>query len=517
MRTWLVYAAPMVVLAACTDLPNEPTGPHAPRAGALAKGGAQGPTGKTSLDLIEDDVTAGVLDKQNANIYRQAALSDPSRLPSKYRSSSKGKDATYSLVQMAKDWGTLSNATKEAILDLRATGMGDLDQSLETAHFVLHYTNGGNHAVPSLDANRNNVPDFIDVAAASAEATWQREVVQLNYPPPIGMPAQKFHLYFRDISSYYGATYPTNVVQQASAPVPLGTASGYIVIENDFSEGFPPNDEDVTGNETVRSGALRVTIAHEFMHAIQFAINVYQSGWLMESHATWAEDAVYDGVNDWHWYINSFLATPDLPLFSRYLYGAAFFQNWLSENYGVDVTRRIWLAAKTSTMRDAIRNTAFGGTWEPLKTFAVAEYNLDISDFTSDGPTVIPLPTRLPIRATHSTYPVSVSVDPSTNKVDNLAPWAFGGSNYIEFVPSRTGTLTLSFNGADSFAWRAMAVAYPKNGGAATTFAISLNSASAGSIAISNFGTRWSKVVLVPSIVGAEGAAVPYSYGGVMN
>ena len=148
MRTWLVYAVPVVVLAACTDLPNEPTAPGAPPAASTAKGAAQAPAGKTSLELIEDDVSAGALDRQNANIYREAALSNPSKLPSKYRSSAKGKDATYSLVQMAKDWSSLSSATKEAILDLRATGMGDLDQTLETTHFVLHYTNGGHHAVP---------------------------------------------------------------------------------------------------------------------------------------------------------------------------------------------------------------------------------------------------------------------------------------------------------------------------------------------------------------------------------
>ena len=135
----------------------------------------------------------------------------------------------------------------------------------------------------------------------------------------------------------------------------MGVATAFIVVENDFSEGFPPNDEDVTGDEPIRSGALKVTLAHEFMHAIQFNINVLQSGWLMESHATWAEDAVYDGLNDWHWYINTFLATPDLPLFSRYLYGAAFFQNWLSETYGVDIQRKIWMAARTNTMEDAIR------------------------------------------------------------------------------------------------------------------------------------------------------------------
>ena len=177
----------------------------------------------------------------------------------------------------------------------------------------------------------------------------------------------------------------------------------------------------------------------------------------------------------------------------------------------------MWLAAKTNTLIDAIRVTGLGGSWEPLKTFAAAEYTLDISDFTSDGPTVIPLPTRLPIRATHKTYPVAEQVGASTNKAANRAPWAFGGANYIEFAPSGNKTLNLTFDGADGFGWRAVAVAYPKNGGAPTTFPITLNGASAGSVSISGFGNRWTKVVLVPSIVGTTGAEVPFSYGATIN
>ena len=514
---YVTVTAALALTAACTDMPNEPRASASPTAPVAARGGAQGANGKTSLELIEDDLAAGLVDKQNGNIYREEALSDPSKLPAKYRSSAKGKDATSSLVEMAKDWSSLSKSTQQEILDLRAKGLGDLSQTVETTHFVLHYTTVGNHAVPLLDANRNGLPDYVDVAAQSLEAVWQREVVQLHYPPPLGTPAQKFHVYYKDLSSYYGATYVGNVTLQATSPVPLGTASAYIVVENDFADGFPPNDEDVTGLETIRSGALKVTQAHEFMHAIQVNINVYQSGWLAESHATWAEDAVYDGVNDWHWYINRFFATADLPLFSRFLYGAAYFQNWLSETYGVDVQRQIWMAAKTNTMQDAIRLTAFGGSWEPLRNFAVAEYTLDISDFTTDGPTVVPLPTTLPIRDTHESYPVSVSVAASTNKVDNRAPWAFGGANYVEFVPASNGTLTLTFDGADGFAWRALAVASPKNGGAPTTFTIALNGASAGSLSITGFGTKWSKVTLVPTIVGTEGSAVTYSYGAAVN
>ena len=516
MRTWMIRLLPLIVLAACTDMPNDPSSAPPGRAVA-ARGGTQGGNDKSSLDLIEQDVDAGVIDKQNANIYREEAVSDPSRLPAKYQSTAKGKDATMSLVQMAKDWSSLSKSTQQQILDLRAKGLGNLSQTVETTHFVLHYTTIGNHAVPSLDANRNGIPDFIDVAAQSLETVWQREIVQLGYPSPVGTPAQKFHVYYKDLSSYYGATYPENATLTATSPVPLGTASGYIVVENDFADGFPPNDEDVTGLETVRSGALKVTQAHEFMHAIQFAINVYQSGWLMESHATWAEDAVYDGVNDWHWYINRFLATPDLPLFSRFLYGAGFFQNWLSETYGVDIQRKIWMAARTNTFRDAIRLTAFGGTFEPLRDFAAAQYTLGISDFTSDGPSVIPLPDRLPIRATYSSYPVSETIATSTNKVDNRAPWAYGGSNVVEFLAPGSGTLNLSFDGADGFAWRALAVATPKNGGPPTIYPIALNGASEGSIAITGLGTKWSKVTLVPSIVGTDGSEVTYSYGATVN
>lgn len=502
------------ILTACTDLPNEPSRPELPAAINAARSGSQGQAGKSSLDLIEADYAAGAIDKQNVNIYREQALSAPGKLPAKYRSSARAKDATPSLVRMAQEWSSLSKATQKEIVDLRADGLGNLSESIQTAHFVLHYTTGGNHSVPLQDADENNVPDFIDVAAQSLEQVWQREVGQLGYPAPLGTPAQKFHVYFKSLETYYGAAYPENVTLQTTSPVPLGTASAYIVIENDFY-GFPPNDEDVTGDEVIRSGALKVTLAHEFMHAIQFNINVYASGWLMESHATWAEDAVYDGLNDWHWYVPFFLSTPDLPLFSRYLYGAAFFQHWLSETYGVDIQRQIWMAAKTNTLADAIRLTAFGGSWEPFRNFAPAEYRLGISDFTTDPTSIIPAPTN-DIRETHTSYPVSVDVGASTKKDANGAPWGLG-ANFIEFVPAGSGSLTLTFDGADGFAWRAFAVATPKNGGAPTTFAITLNGSSAGSISLNGFGTRWAKVALVPTIAGTDGSAVPFSYGATVN
>ena len=215
------------------------------------------------------------------------------------------------MVQMAKDWASLSAATRKEIRDLRANGFGNLKETVQTTHFMLHYTTQGDWAVaprtptatasPTSSTRRRRAGRRSTRARSGSSATPRRS----SPSTADGTVSNKFHVYFKDMK-YYGYTVPENVDYAPVNGFPSGTASAWIVVENDFA-GFPPNDEDVTGLETVRTGALKVTQAHEFMHALQFNINVYQSGWLMESHATWAEDAVYDGINDWHWYINRFL------------------------------------------------------------------------------------------------------------------------------------------------------------------------------------------------------------------
>jgi hypothetical protein len=509
--TTLVAGA--LVLAACSpDVPSSPLQPDA--APRLAAGGQGNGNGVSSLDMIEEDYAAGLLDKENTNKYREYAVSAPDKLPPKYRSSEKGKDATYSMVQMAKDWATLSTATKKEIKDLRANGFGNLKGTVTTAHYVLHYTTQGDWAVPSLDANHNGIPDFIDAAASSWEAVYAREVGQLGYPAPklttdaYGNVSNKFHVYYKDMP-YYGYCVPENVDYAPINGFPSGTASAWIVVENDFV-GFPPNDEDVTGLETVRTGALKVTQAHEFMHALQFNINVYQSGWLMESHATWAEDAVYDGINDWHWYINRFFTGPNVPIINRYVYGSAFFQNWVSENYGSNIHLQIWNAARSMSAADAVRTVAFGGSWEPMKAFASAQPTLDISDFTTDPASSInPSPARL-LRASYSAYPVNVTIPDATKQVSNGAPYGLG-SNFIEFLPaSSSGSLTLTFDGTDGYAWRAAAIVYGSSG--PTVVPISLDGGSAGSVVISGFGKQATRVVLSATIADKPGVLVPYSY-----
>ena len=75
---------------------------HVAAGSTWASAPAQAGNGKSSLDLIEEDYANQLLDRNNANRYRQYAVLAPERLPRKYQSSVIGKDATTSMVRLAR-------------------------------------------------------------------------------------------------------------------------------------------------------------------------------------------------------------------------------------------------------------------------------------------------------------------------------------------------------------------------------------------------------------------------------
>ncbi len=61
------------------------------------------------------------------------------------------------------------------------------------------------------------------------------------------------------------------------------------MLDNDYARQFPTD----TPLEN-----LRVTAAHEYFHAVQFAYDAFEDAWFMEATATWAEDELYTDIND---------------------------------------------------------------------------------------------------------------------------------------------------------------------------------------------------------------------------
>lgn len=177
------------------------------------------------------------------------------------------------------------------------------------------------------------------------EKVWRHHVDVLGYRPPASDNARggnaKFDVYLKDVGSrgLYGYCAPERRVSGEPKQ-----ASGFCVLDNDFARtqfGRSPKQ------------SLKVTAAHEFFHAIQFAYDFTEDPWLLESSATWMEEQFADGVNDNRAYLRfGQLARPRVPLDLFEPSGYAHYGNWtfwdfLGRRFGTEVVRKVWERAGT--------------------------------------------------------------------------------------------------------------------------------------------------------------------------
>src|SRR5688572_9342951 len=208
----------------------------------------------------------------------------------------------------------------------------------ETTHFYIEYNTTGTSAVPLADvAPANGVPDYVEAAAAACEFSWTVSVTSLGYNAP---PASSASLYNGKYLIQFQAQNSYGFTQVLS-----GTRTKIVLHPNYI--GFPPND-DPDGDIL---GALRVTIGHELKHAIQRTYTLWTEGGWVELDATWMEDVVYDGVNDYYGYIagaGSPFTEPQTPLdmdafATTGSYEDCNWQHYQTERLGLSHMRNFWL------------------------------------------------------------------------------------------------------------------------------------------------------------------------------
>lgn len=211
-------------------------------------------------------------------------------------------------------------------------------------------------APPLDDADADGVPDQVETARDTMNNVWDQVVTKGGYlaPLPDGGPAagdgpdKKLDIYLSDIGGggYYG------YCSIDDSPGRHGGAPAYCVLDDDFSK------QDFPVNTPLQN--LRVTAAHEFFHAVQYAYDLGEDLWFMEGTAAWIEDELYDGVNDNLQYLaQSPLTDPNLPLDlvsgARNPYGNWVFWRWLTERYPnplnyasvlPDLVRQVWTRAR---------------------------------------------------------------------------------------------------------------------------------------------------------------------------
>ncbi len=210
-----------------------------------------------------------------------------------------GRHATLVLRDLAIQGSELTGADRTAAQRLLARptdGAGDIwgdgytvgeQPRLCGEHVCVHYV------ATTPDAA---TPSFAATALDTLEHVHETYVAA-GYRPPapdgsLGGDA-KTDIYLADLGddALYGYCAPD------SLNPPTWHFPAFCVLDNDFAKSQFPTNTPVEN--------LRVTAAHEYFHAVQFAYDGAEDGWFMEATATWAEDELYNTVNDNRQYLKA--------------------------------------------------------------------------------------------------------------------------------------------------------------------------------------------------------------------
>jgi hypothetical protein len=460
---------------------------------------------KSTLDLIDQAYRIGEIDYETNLIYRVKTIKHPEQIPQKYRAVGEkiiAKDATPILIEVRQNWEKLSVSAQNEISALLARPGNAYSYVSPDGNFRIHYDSTGGNAVPLADNNANGIPDYVENLALYADSSWRMQVSHLGYyqPPSDGSAGgdSKYDIYTESFG-YYGYTQP-----ESPGPQSWNDYTSYIAVHNNFI-GFPDN-QDPEGNQ---KGAMKVTVGHEFFHAVQCAYNVNASTWYMEVSSTWMEEVVFDPVDDNWNYLPEFFSYPykSLQTFDGWHEYSTFLWNlYLDLNFGKALINDVWLRLRyTSSALTCLQNAlaAVGSSRDAeFKKFTMWNYITNTRDDGLHYPEGASYP-LISVMANVSAYPVNNQT--TTQPLENLS------ANYIRFNRgSYVGTLNISFNGQNGYSWGAKILKIAP-GIVYSYDEITLDGNGDGQFALPYFN-NYLVVILVPSVLSISGTGLTYTY-----
>ncbi|WP_138432038.1 T9SS type A sorting domain-containing protein [Fodinibius saliphilus] len=384
----------------------------------------------TIYTTIDKAFQQGKLNIDQKVLYKFYAASSAQKLPPAFKGKRQSplKCGTPAVADFIRNREKLSVTTRRQIESIMASSSMQASEAYESpdGNFTIHYDTSGEHAVPAADENNNNIPDYVEEVAAAADSSYRHEVQTLGYSDPLPTMGT-YRVEIQNLGGFYGET---------RVPSPYGGET-YIRIENDFSEGFPPND-DPEGDQL---GAVKVTMAHEFKHAIQYEATEWkgESDYWAEMDATLMEEVVYDVVNDYYNYLESDFSIFSNPQNSFYP-GSYYHVSWalyFEEKFGSDFWVNVWEELKSNpqgiTMVEAVRNE-LGGSAEYTKNYIESH----LWHFTSGSEKAIPNwgfdeSTNYPEPTINYKFTGQDSLNLPNNQTDLLQPLS---AKYVKVTPS---------------------------------------------------------------------------------
>jgi hypothetical protein len=211
-------------------------------------------------------------------------------------------------------------------------------------HFCVHWVDQGLDAPDLADKNGDGIPDFVDRVLQVAEHVHHVENDKLGWREPRsdgreGGRDGKTDVYLSQIGGeLFGYAAPDRGQADKQHRIPR-RLHGYLVLDNDYSAFEFPGTKPLSD--------LEVTFAHEYNHILQFGYDAYQDPWFAESTATWMEDQVYNGIDDYLRYVRRWVKLWETPLTTSSIkeYGSAVWNQWLARRYGEAIIRKAWAGA----------------------------------------------------------------------------------------------------------------------------------------------------------------------------
>ncbi len=468
-----------------------------------------------ALAQIQRDYETGDISFGEAQVLKVRAIRKSASLPEKYRSAS----VSGAPIDTQANYATSRCATA-TLLEARLA-MDNLGPSLQTelqglltrpaaqvvfdsprGHFKLHYDTTGLSAVPLVDGNLNGVPDFIDRIALYADSSWSAQVELFGYLPPpsdnLDGGDSRYDIYFDDIP-YFGFTQA-----EALGPETWNDITSFIVLNKDFV-GLS-NNSDPEGSEI---GAAKVTVAHEFQHAVQFAYDFSDEVWFMESSATWMEEMMFDEVNDNYNYFPQFHNSPQTALtrnLSPHYYATFVWPLYLSQRFDTSLMRRAWEGARFKDVMEALADSLpvlHGVSRDSAFTeFIVWAY---LTGQRDDGQ-------HFEEAAAYPDMRVADTVTnlPVFNRQIALKPQGYG-SAFARFLPTGdSGTLKVSFQGNVNRNWGATVIATRGNADH-DIFTIQLDDSSFGTLFIPTY-EQYTEITLAGMNLSAYSVSAEYVF-----
>lgn len=209
--------------------------------------------------------------------------------------------------------------------------------------FRIHFDTSGTHEPALLDDSFARIAGsaraYAESVAAVTAFVLEKEVAELGYPPapPDGGAGggTEYDIYIQDLDplGFYGRTVPEQAGHRSTT---------YLEIDNDFLFVIPDSLKGLP--------ALRVTLAHEYHHAIQignYGLWGFEHRAYYEMTSVWMEDVVFPEVNDYFSYLFSstgHFRRPEVPFTSNdfIMYSRGIWCHYLARRFGPDVIRLSW-------------------------------------------------------------------------------------------------------------------------------------------------------------------------------